>query len=96
MSPYNPDYEPIELPIVNAALLYECKTTGESSIIMVKNALLVDSMRVNLIPPFIMRENGINVKDTPKIHIDDPTPDNHAITITRPAATQSVDFIFSF
>ena len=55
VSPYNPDYEPIELPIVNEALLFECKTTGDSFILVEKNTLLVDSMCVNLIPPFIMR-----------------------------------------
>lgn len=44
VSPYNPDYDPIELHIVNADLLYECKTTGEQFILVVKNDLLVDSM----------------------------------------------------
>ena len=28
-----------------------------------------------------MRENGTTIKDTPKIHVNDPTPDDHAITI---------------
>ena len=57
VSPYNPDYNPIELPIVDAALLSEDKITGYVYIIIIMNDFLVESMRVNLIPPFIMKEN---------------------------------------
>eukprot|EP00957_Ditylum_brightwellii_P106591 8131952-Ditylum_brightwellii.AAC.1 len=34
----------------------------------------------NLIPPFMMRESGITVNETPKIHKETPTVDDHAIT----------------
>lgn len=33
----------------------------------------------NFIPPFIMREVGLEVHDTPKIHVTDPTTNHHAI-----------------
>jgi hypothetical protein len=37
-------------------------------------------MKYNLVPPFMMREAGILVRDTPKIHMEDPTEEDHAIT----------------
>lgn len=68
VSAYNPNYSPMDLPIVDAAVLYEDNATGDATIIVIKNALLVESMRVNLIPPFIMREHGIKVLNNLKIH----------------------------
>ena len=47
---------------------------------MVRNAIHVLAMTINLIPPFIMREIGINVRDTPKIQMKSPTEADHAIT----------------
>ena len=38
-------------------------------------------MDTNLIPHFIMREAGLIVRETPKIHLDSPTSDDHAIII---------------
>ena len=38
-------------------------------------------MSHNLIPPFILREQGIKVNDTAKIHCDDPTKTDHSIVI---------------
>ena len=37
-------------------------------------------MEDNLIPPFIMRQRGIMVNDTPKIHCDEPSIYDHCIT----------------
>ena len=48
-------------------------------LIVVRNALHVPSMEINLIPPFILREAGITVNDKLKIHASDPSSDDHAI-----------------
>ena len=37
----------------------------------------------NLIPPFILREAGVNVRDTPKINFPDPESIDHAPTFTE-------------
>jgi hypothetical protein len=37
-------------------------------------------MTYNLVPPFLMRETGIIVRDTPKIHMEIPTEEDHAIS----------------
>eukprot|EP00957_Ditylum_brightwellii_P139653 10643161-Ditylum_brightwellii.AAC.1 len=34
----------------------------------------------NLIPSFMLREAGITVNETPKIHKENPTMDDHVIT----------------
>jgi hypothetical protein len=80
VNPFTPDYEALtKVPIVDAAILYECPFSGKEHILLVRNALHVPAMENNLIPPFIMREAGITVNDTPKIQLREPTVDDHAI-----------------
>ena len=35
-------------------------------------------MEINLIPPLIVREAGVVINDKPKIHVSDPSLDDHA------------------
>lgn len=78
---FSPELEALQaVPIVDAALLYECPVTGQEYLLVVRNALYVKSMRHNLIPPFIMREAGVRVNDVPKIHSKDPTIEHHSIS----------------
>ncbi len=80
VNPFTPDYEALpEVPIVDAAVMYECPISGKEHILLVRNALHVPAMEQNLIPPFVMREAGIVVNDTPKIHVNDPTVEDHSI-----------------
>jgi hypothetical protein len=80
VNPFTPDYDALtQVPIVDAALVYECPFSGREYILLVRNALHVPAMENNLIPPFIMREAGITVNDTPKIQLPEPTVDDHAI-----------------
>jgi hypothetical protein len=66
--------------MVDAAVRYESPFDGKIYILVMRNALYVPSMDYNLIPPFMMREAGIIVRDTPKIHMEEPTEEDHAIT----------------
>ena len=80
VNPFTPEYDALtEVPIVDAAVLYECPYSGKEYILLVRNALHVPAMVNNLIPPFVMREAGILVNDTPKIQLKDPTVDDHTI-----------------
>jgi hypothetical protein len=36
-------------------------------------------MKNNLLPPFVMREGGVQVYDTPKIQLAEPTAEDHSI-----------------
>jgi hypothetical protein len=69
-----------KVPIVDAALAYDCPYSQQTYLLIVRNALYIKSMTNNLIPPFILREAGLKVHDTPKIHVDDPEVNDHAIT----------------
>ena len=69
-----------EIPIVDAAIAYDCTATGKTFILIVKNALYIPTMDRNLIPPFIMREAGLVVNDVPRIHCgEELTNDSHCI-----------------
>jgi Reverse transcriptase (RNA-dependent DNA polymerase) len=80
VSPFTPDYQALKaVPIVDAALAYDCPYSGRTFILVARNVLHVPSMDNNLVPPFVMREAGLEVKDTPKIHVLDPTIEDHSI-----------------
>ena len=69
------------VPIVDGAISYDCPRTNETYVLVFKNALYVPSMSHNLIPPFILREAGIEVNEVAKIHLKAPTSTDHAIVI---------------
>ena len=55
VAPFTPDYKPISVELVDAALTH------------------------NLLPPFMLREAGIQINEVPKIHVTSPTEEHHAI-----------------
>jgi hypothetical protein len=73
---FTPDYDPMQLSTVDAAIQYDCPYDGHTYILVLRNALHVPSMKNNLIPPFVMREAGIGVYDTPKIQVAEPTTED--------------------
>ena len=81
VKPFSDDCGTLErIPIVDAAIGYDCPTTSKTYILIVRNALYVKSMDHNLIPPFVMREAGLQVNDVPRIHCgNDITQDSHCI-----------------
>ena len=80
---FSPDYPTRNIPIVDAALQYESPYDGKTYILVIRNALYVPSMTNNLIPPFILREAGIEVNDVPKIHMADPDETAHSLFFTE-------------
>ena len=79
VSPFTTDYKPIKVEVVNAMVQYDSPLDGRENMLIIRNALCVPSMSNNLIPPFIMWENGIVVNEFAKIHCEDPTQEDHAI-----------------
>ena len=78
-TPFTPDYKPISVELVDAALKYECPYSGEVKILIIRRGLHVPSMTHNLLPPFMLREAGIQINEVPKIHVTSPTEEHHAI-----------------
>ena len=79
VNPFTPEYKAITARVVDAAIRYDCPYEGQSYILIIRNVIHVPSMENNLIPPFLLREAGIIVNDKAKIHVADPTVDNHAV-----------------
>ena len=79
VSPFTPDYDSMQISIVDAAVRYDCPYDDKTNIFVLRNPLYVPSMKSNLIPPFVIREAGIRVNDTPKIQTSDPTEEDHSI-----------------
>ena len=53
-----------KVPIVDTVIAYDCPQSGQTYIIVVRNALCVPSMEHNLIPPIILREAVLVLHDT--------------------------------
>ena len=83
VNPFTPTYKPIEAPIVDAALQFDSPCNGKSYLFVVRNALHVPSMCNNLLPPFMLGEAGITVNDKAKIHMMNPTTEDHAIIFPK-------------
>ena len=83
VSPFTPDYELLTIPLVDATVKYDNPYDGKTYILVLRNALHVPLMDHNLIPPFMLREMGVTVNDVPKIHKEDPTVDDLAITFAE-------------
>ena len=61
------------VPIVDAAVAHDCPFYGRKILMVARNALCVESMDHNLVPPFIMREAGLEVNERAKIHTPQPS-----------------------
>ena len=68
-----------DVPVVQAAVAYDCPYTGQTYIGIVNNALFIERMEHNLIPPIMMRLNGLHVDECPKFLSPHPSIDNHCI-----------------
>eukprot|EP00957_Ditylum_brightwellii_P181663 13838956-Ditylum_brightwellii.AAC.1 len=77
---FTSDYDAIRVKLADAVLKYDCPHKDKSYILLVSNTLHIPSMDHNLVPPFMLREAGIMVNETPKTHKENPTVDDHAIT----------------
>ena len=79
VSAFSPDLPITSLPIVDAVIVYDCPYSLQSYLLMLRNALYVDTMNHILLPPFLMREAGVTVNDTAKIHFNKPDNDHHCL-----------------
>ena len=66
-----------KVPIVDAVIAYYFPHSMETYLLIVKNVLCVKSMVHYLFFPFILCEAGLILNDTPKIHIDNPSVEDH-------------------
>ena len=80
VSPFTPDCESLnKVPIFDAAIRCDCPCSGETYLLIVSNALSIPVMDYTLIPPFVMRETGVDVKCVPKIQCNNPEEYYHSV-----------------
>ena len=68
-----------KVPIVDAVVAYDCPLQAKTFLLLMRNALYVPEIHVNLLPPFIVRETGLQINECPKSQANDPTIDTHAL-----------------
>ena len=68
----------ITVPVIDAAVVYDCPWYQTTYILIARNILSVDH---NIIPPFILRETGLTVNDTDMINLNETSIDEHAIIL---------------
>ena len=80
VTPFSADLPPMDdVEIGDVAMAYDDQYTGITYILRMRNALLIPTMDHNLIPPFLIREAGLFLDETPKCHVSAPTVTNHSI-----------------
>ena len=70
---------PISVPVVDGVVAYDCEYSGETRLLMVRNALHLPSMNNHLIPPFMMRLAGAKVNECAKFLVAEPNISHHSI-----------------
>ena len=68
-----------KIPIVDAVIAYDCPQSEQTYLLVMRNAFCVPSMEHNLIPPFILRGAVLVLHDTPKIHCNVPSAEDHCL-----------------
>ena len=69
------------VPIVTAAIAYDCAITGKTLVLIIHNALYIKNMAQNLVPPIMMRLHGIQVNECPKFLSMNPSESDHSILL---------------
>ena len=80
VTPFSSDLPQMDdVEIGDVAMAYDDPRTGVTYLLVMRNALLIPSMDHNLIPPFLIREAGLFLDETPKCHLPAPLVTNHSI-----------------
>ena len=66
---------------VSAVFAYVHPETGLTYMLIIHQAILIPSMKVNLLCPMQLHDNDLRCNDEPKYMVLTPTEDHHAITI---------------
>ena len=80
VTPFSDDFGMMpEVPVFHAAVAYDCPITGNSTILIINNALYIREMEHNILPPIMMRLNKLLVDEFPKFLFSNPTIETHSI-----------------
>ena len=72
---FSPTLEPMKIPIVDVCVKWIDPLSDDPHFLEFKDALYVEQMDHNLIPPFLLREAGWIVNEVARIHCHDLVTD---------------------
>ena len=84
VSGFDPSQPARRAKVVDAAIKYTQRDTGDHVILMVNQAILVPEMDHCLLCPMQCRINGVEINDVPKFLSPNPTTSSHSILIADP------------
>ena len=76
--PFSPNHEALKVPIVDAVIQYDDLYSGETFMLVCKEAIYVPAMKHNLIPPFLTKEKGLVFDNLPKLKSLNPTKHHYS------------------
>ena len=68
----------LKVPTIDVVIRHYDDHTRERLIFIARDALSVPAIDHNLIPPFVMTEENINVRTAPKFEVEDASTDDHS------------------
>ena len=83
MAKFTPTLGSTTVQVVKAAVAYDDIYNNNTLILLIYNALYVNGMENNLIPPFMMRLAQLELNKEPKFITTDPTPEPHSMYCPR-------------
>ena len=80
VTPFSDDFGIMsEVPFVHVSVVYDCPITGNSTILIINNALYIREMENNILPPIMMPLNGLLMDEFPKFVCPNHTIETHYI-----------------
>ena len=80
VTPFSGDLPVMErVEIGDVAIAFDDPFSGETFLLVMRNALLIPSMDHNLLPPFLIREASLFLDETPKFQSTQLSLENHTI-----------------
>ena len=75
-----------DVPIVTAAIAYDCPTTARTYVLIYHESLYIPDMTTHLVNPMQMRQQGITVNDIPLqlMSLEERQPQCHSISFDDP------------
>jgi len=87
VSGFDPTQPPREARIVDAAVKYTLRDTGDQVLLVINQAILIPELDHCLLCPMQCRMNGLEINEIPKFLTGNPTDKTHSIMCTDPCDT---------
>jgi hypothetical protein len=84
VSGFDPSQPPRKAKVVDAAVRYTCRDTGDHLILMINQAIYVPEVDHCLLCPMQCRMNGVAIHEVPKFLTTNPTTSTHSMLIADP------------